>query len=191
MEFVSDLVRKLKPHMAEMINGLVTGAVKFALLHVDGDVLIEGAARKIRGDFHNATLANRVNVQTSALNQPTGLAVIPNGAAEYSSLGAFARENPDNSEMVLAMITYAAAIITSYKTGAAASVPLLLQQNLTTILELTTSKELNLTPANRVFLKNCGSQPADTPSGGGYLFVQNGALKYKGSSGTVTTIAAA
>lgn len=30
-----------------------------------------------------------------------------------------------------------------------------------------------------------------TPVGGGYLYVQSGALKYKGSSGTVTTIAAA
>ena len=33
--------------------------------------------------------------------------------------------------------------------------------------------------------------PAGTPSGGGYLYVESGALKYKGSSGTVTTIAAA
>lgn len=31
--------------------------------------------------------------------------------------------------------------------------------------------------------------PASTPSGSGYLFVEGGALKYKGSSGTVTTIA--
>jgi len=33
--------------------------------------------------------------------------------------------------------------------------------------------------------------PSGTPSGGGYLYVESGALKYKGSSGTVTTIAAA
>jgi len=30
-----------------------------------------------------------------------------------------------------------------------------------------------------------------TPTGGGYLYVQSGALKYKGSSGTVTTVAVA
>jgi hypothetical protein len=34
------------------------------------------------------------------------------------------------------------------------------------------------------------SEPS-TPSDGGYLYVQNGALKYKGSSGTVTTLAPA
>ena len=33
--------------------------------------------------------------------------------------------------------------------------------------------------------------PAGTPSGGGYLYVESGALKYKGSSGTVTTLAPA
>ena len=38
-------------------------------------------------------------------------------------------------------------------------------------------------------LDNIGSVPSDTPSSGGYLFVQGGVLKYKGSNGTVTTIA--
>lgn len=41
-----------------------------------------------------------------------------------------------------------------------------------------------------IFLPNVGGVPG-TPSGGGYLYVESGALKYKGSSGTVTTIAAA
>ena len=33
--------------------------------------------------------------------------------------------------------------------------------------------------------------PSSNPSGGGYLYVESGALKYRGSSGTVTTIAPA
>jgi len=45
---------------------------------------------------------------------------------------------------------------------------------------------------NRViFIANAVSAPSDTPSGGGYFFVESGALKFKGSSGTVTTIAPA
>jgi trimeric autotransporter adhesin len=36
-----------------------------------------------------------------------------------------------------------------------------------------------------------GTAPSGTPVGGGVLYVEGGALKYKGSSGTVTTIAAA
>jgi len=46
-----------------------------------------------------------------------------------------------------------------------------------------------LTIAGRAFLAN---QPAPaTPTGGGVIYVEDGALKYKGSSGTVTTLAPA
>ena len=39
----------------------------------------------------------------------------------------------------------------------------------------------------RLFVGN-GTEPA-TPTGGGVLYVESGALKYKGSSGTITTLA--
>lgn len=42
---------------------------------------------------------------------------------------------------------------------------------------------------NVAFIANTTTAPVATPSGGGYLYVEAGALKYKGSSGTVTTIA--
>lgn len=41
-----------------------------------------------------------------------------------------------------------------------------------------------------VFLPNVSATPA-TPSAGGVMFVEGGALKYRGSSGTITTIGAA
>jgi hypothetical protein len=52
----------------------------------------------------------------------------------------------------------------------------------------TTAKEL-ITNNGRMFLANQAA-PA-TPTGGGVMYVEGGALKYKGSSGTVTTIAPA
>lgn len=42
-----------------------------------------------------------------------------------------------------------------------------------------------------VFVPNATAAPTTNPTGGGVLFVEAGALKYRGSSGTVTTIAAA
>lgn len=39
-----------------------------------------------------------------------------------------------------------------------------------------------------VFLKNAGTNPGSNPSGGGILYCDSGALKYRGSSGTVTTL---
>ena len=42
-----------------------------------------------------------------------------------------------------------------------------------------------------VFVANVVAAPSGSPSGGGWLYVEAGALKYKGSGGTITTIAAA
>ena len=42
-----------------------------------------------------------------------------------------------------------------------------------------------------IFLANATSIPTSNPAGGGVLYVSAGALRYRGSSGTVTTIAAA
>ena len=43
--------------------------------------------------------------------------------------------------------------------------------------------------AGVIFIGNATTAPTTNPSGGGILYVQSGALKYRGSSGTVTTIA--
>jgi hypothetical protein len=52
------------------------------------------------------------------------------------------------------------------------------------------SAEIKLAHA-RVFVANSTAVPGSNPTGGGYLYVESGALKYRGSSGTVTTIAPA
>jgi hypothetical protein len=44
---------------------------------------------------------------------------------------------------------------------------------------------------NVMFIKNSPTPPNTNPTGGGYLYVEAGALKYRGSSGTITTIAPA
>ena len=50
------------------------------------------------------------------------------------------------------------------------------------------SSKYNIQNDGRVFMANL-TAPASNPTGGGYLYVEGGALKYRGSSGTVTTIA--
>lgn len=42
-----------------------------------------------------------------------------------------------------------------------------------------------------LFVSNAGAVPGSNPTGGGYLYVEAGALKYRGSSGTITTLGAA
>lgn len=43
----------------------------------------------------------------------------------------------------------------------------------------------------KIFFIANGTAPSGTPSGGGILYVESGALKYKGSSGTITTLGVA
>jgi len=43
----------------------------------------------------------------------------------------------------------------------------------------------------KIFIGNSASVPASIPVSGGFIFVQSGALKYMGASGTITTIAPA
>lgn len=42
-----------------------------------------------------------------------------------------------------------------------------------------------------ISIANAATVPTTNPSGGGILYCQGGALKYRGSSGTVTTLGAA
>lgn len=52
-------------------------------------------------------------------------------------------------------------------------------------------ERLRLDANGRLFVANVSAAPAANPTGGGLLYVEGGALKFRGSSGTVTTIAPA
>ncbi len=49
----------------------------------------------------------------------------------------------------------------------------------------------NVSNTSTVFVANDTSVPSTDPVGGGYIYVEAGALKYRGSSGTITTLGAA
>lgn len=51
------------------------------------------------------------------------------------------------------------------------------------------SDRLTVDSAGVFKLSNADSAPGSSPTGGGYLYTEAGALKYRGSSGTITTIA--
>jgi len=78
-----------------------------ALLDVNGNVAITGSARRITGDFSNATIANRVAFQTSTTNGNTAIIAIPNGTSTTSSFQAFNTNDPANTSatQVLALST--------------------------------------------------------------------------------------
>lgn len=51
--------------------------------------------------------------------------------------------------------------------------------------------EVPVTMEDILIFKNVSASVSASPSGGGFLFVENGALKFKGGNGTITTVAPA
>lgn len=68
-----------------------------APLDVNGNVAITGSARRITGDFSNATIANRTMFQNSNTNTSTIIHAIPNGTATTGGFEADNASNPTNA----------------------------------------------------------------------------------------------
>lgn len=63
-------------------------------------LLIPGAAKRITGDFSNATLSDRLAFQSSTLNGSTAVAVLPNGISTVSAINLY-----NNSDLAGAAVT--------------------------------------------------------------------------------------
>ena len=62
-----------------------------------GNLTFTGTGNRITGDFSNATVANRVYVQTSATNSNTNFGALPSGTATTASLSAWNNSDPTNA----------------------------------------------------------------------------------------------
>lgn len=96
-----------------MVNGALTGDLSFT-----------GTALRVRGDFSNATVADRLVFQTSTLNANTALATIPNGTAAFSGFQFFNSTTPDNSAYLQVGASSTAAGIVSGAFGTGTFLPM-------------------------------------------------------------------
>lgn len=97
-----------------------------AAISLPGDLTFSGVARRIRGDFSGATLASRVNFQTTESNAGTAIAAIPNGTpnpASPTNFTAFNAADPANAAYVTIGAVTSSAYIGTSVTGAAAHIP--------------------------------------------------------------------
>ena len=63
----------------------------------NGNLTLEGTGRRITGDMSNATIANRLMIQTSAANGDTNLGLLPNGTSQITSLDVYNAADPTNA----------------------------------------------------------------------------------------------
>jgi hypothetical protein len=79
--------------------------------------------------------------------------------------------------------------------GSTTNSPVVFRTNVTEHMRLDTSGNVGIGGTSFgsgtlvMFIANATAVPSTNPTGGGVLYVEGGALKYRGSSGTVTTIA--
>lgn len=97
-----------------MVNGALTG-----------DLTLTGTALRIRGDFSNATVANRVMFQTSTTNSSTVVGVLPNGTGNYSEYRVFNAGDPTNASTLDFSVGTSVARIRSDITGTGTYLPMI------------------------------------------------------------------
>jgi len=93
-------------------------------LDVNGNVAITGSARRITGDFSNATVANRIAFQSSTTNGNTIVGAIPNGTGVTSVFRAFNAADPTNSGQATIGITTSIMVVESAISGTGTYVPM-------------------------------------------------------------------
>lgn len=115
---------------------------------------------------------------SSALSRQTGRVWIR--IHDYIIESAQFRDYTDNQGQVTATLNY-------YSNATKAPAPTVVQVSQSNVAGLKETLALKLSANQPIFLPNVTDTPP-TPSSGGVVYVQNGALKYIGSNGTVTTI---
>ena len=108
------------------LNSLYGGSTASLLVNSSGNLNIVGSARRIIGDFSNATIASRVIFQTSTTNGATSVSAIPNGTGTDVNFAVW--NNPDTANGSVGTIAASTTNvnISSTKTGTGTYLPLTL-----------------------------------------------------------------
>lgn len=93
---------------------------------INGNLNFSGAARRITGDFSNATASNRLLFQTSVGNGNTTVGAVPNGSGGASGFASYAKSDATNSEVLTAYATATSSVVAATRTGSGNFTPLLL-----------------------------------------------------------------
>jgi hypothetical protein len=108
-------------------------------LDVNGNLAITGSARRITGDFSNATISNRVMFQTSTVNDNTTVSFIPNGTGTQTFLSLYNNSDSSNSSLGLIASRAATFELAATKTGTGTYLPMTFLTNASERIRIDTS----------------------------------------------------
>jgi hypothetical protein len=89
-----------------------------------GNVEIAGTGKRIRGDFTNATHANRLSIQTNTTNGATSPFILPNGTGSTASIVCANASDPTNSAFGQFRVTSTSVDVISSVLGTGTSLPI-------------------------------------------------------------------
>ena len=89
-----------------------------------GNLTFTGTGNRITGDFTNATIANRVLLQSSTSNGQTAVGLIPNGTSTQTQLIAYNSTDPANSSYIQTLVSATEARINSGQLGTGTNLPM-------------------------------------------------------------------
>jgi hypothetical protein len=138
-------------------SGIVTTGVTYV-----------GSARRIVGDFSNATVVNRTMAQTSTANQATEFGVLPNGSATACGLFAIAHSSAIAGSVVGRIGADTTGVqVSSTLYGGGAALPLDFAVGASTVMRLNSASQVMMgtttAPAAVVGLRVAGAIQCDQP----------------------------
>ena len=154
----SGVVTNLTGTASININGTVgattPAAGTFTSLSDSGNLTFTGTGNRIRGDFSNATIANRLLFQNSVTNGSSTVQTIPNGTSTTSGFLGFNNSDPTNAAFVqISTAGGTEARITSGITGTGTYLPMTFYNNGSERLRIDTSGNVgigNSSPASKL-----------------------------------------
>lgn len=144
----------------------------------------------------NTTFVGNITSQNNATFTPNSTATVPLTIQGLASQSANLQVWQNSAGTVLVQVQSGGNIVTN---GNLKAVGGILDSATQTAINFGTSRNVGLFAASGSFgggggvlsIANAGTIPTSNPTGGGILYVEAGALKYRGSSGTITTLGAA
>jgi hypothetical protein len=113
---------------------------------LDVNLQVSGTARRITGDFSNATLASRVLIQTTTSNDGTSVGAIPNGTStNQTNFAVFNTNNPANASVGIFGVNPTLVAIGSDKLGTGSYLPMTFSTGGSERVRIDTSGNIDIT----------------------------------------------